>query len=704
MYKGVIFMKFCKNILSFITAGTLALSAVPFASLTAFAAEKDKTFDGLHDLSDTVGEYSWGIHSNSEDPDEYEKLLKSAFGSNLSRVTYRTLAGRTSLNLSGAGLTSLPDDIIMYMTGLTTLNLSDNYLTNEDVRDLDADHLTKLRTIDLSHNFLTSIPSWVVSSDASTKRLSENFIRGYDPRTIKVLNETYYFSDGDSIDLDELEEEIIDSVRFGDDSEIPGVWLDEFDEEILTVDFDNFKKLAGLSDDNEDTIVYTSSDSTIVDIPVYLGNFADTAVQVYLMNGTDLSSVKMLLGSLINENVNAAAYTDNSKKNYENAKKVAQAVYNSGTSDFDIYKNAFDQLNRARRRLEEVAGTELMNAVKAYIDDSKNYPEANYTSKSYADFKSALDGLNALQKDSKNATIPQAETAIKRFQSAIAGLVSTSLKVPDKAPKSDFESIYGLNSSKSYEGTAQNGLKYKWTFSGKDITAPAEFNPEVKDTDSAEPDIMVDAGSAGSYLLFSTAQTGALPGKASLTLSPAPSGFADGKYYLYKWDSSAKKGVPVGEANLANNTFTTSLSEGGVYYIYKTLKNLVMASDEFNVDDAAKRVVVPLSEGYTAAEFKNRLTFGNYSEVRNKNGSVVSNSSRVTTGMTVNVTGGQRYTVVVMGDSNLDGIIDVLDVSQIIKMSVGYDSPENSEMCSDINSDGIIDVLDASALLKFIVS
>ncbi len=697
-------MKFCKNILSLITAGTIALVAVPPTALHVFAAEKDETFDGRHDLSEHLDEDDWGFRTHSEDPDKYEKLVKSAFGSDLSKVTYKTLAARTSLNLSGAGLTSLPDDIIKYMTGLTVLDLSDNYLTNDDVRDLEMDQLTKLRTIDLSGNFLTAVPSWVVSSDASTKRLSENFIKGYDQRTIKVLDSAYYFSDGDSIDLEEFELGIIDSVRFGDDSEIPEVWLEEFDEDLITADLTEFKRLAGLDDENSDTIVYTSPDSTIVEIPVSLGDFADTAVQVYLMNGTDLSSVKMLLGSLINEAISTNAYTDSSKKNYENAKKVAQAVYNSGTSDFDIYKSAFDQLNRARRRLEEVAGTELMGVVKAYIDDSKNYPEADYTVKSYADFKSALDELNALQKDSKNVTIPQAETAIKRFQSALAGLVSTSLKVPDKVPKSDFEGIYGLNVSNTYEGITQNGIKYKWTFSGKNITAPADFTPEVKDTDAAEPDIMVDAGSAGSYILFSTAQTGAFPGNATLTLNPAPDGFTDGKYYLYKWDGAAKKGVLTSEAEIKDKTVSFSLSEGGVYYICKTLKNLVMSSDEFQVDSEAKRVVVPLSTGYTAAGFKNKLTYGKYSEIKNTNGAAVSDSSYVTTGMTVNVTGGEKFTIVVMGDIDNNGRINVKDASQLANYIVEENITEDAVLCGDIDGNGRVNAFDTSMIIQAIVN
>ncbi len=699
-------MKFCKNILSFIMAGTLALSAVPLAELRAFAADKDdeKTFDGRYRLDDRVNESGWRFKTYSEDPDTYEKLVKYMFGSDLSKVTYRDLQDESYLDLGGAGLTELPMDILKYMTGLTSIDLSDNYLTNDDVRDFNARRLTRLRTIDLSGNFLTSVPSWVVSSDASTKRLEENFIKGYEPRTIETLSSAYYFSDGDSINLRDFEREITDSVRFDDGSEIPEVWLDEFEGDILTADLEEFKKLAGLNEKNDKTIVYTSPDSTVVDIPVRLGEFAETAVQVYLMNGTDLSSVKMLLAALINETLNASAYTDNSKKNYENAKKVAQAVYNSGTNDFDIYKNAFDRLNSARRDLEEVADTNIMGAVKAYIDDSKNYPEADYTVKSYAEFKTALDGLNNLQKDSKNATAEQAETAIKRFQNALAGLVPTSLKVPEKAPKTDFEGIYGLNTTKSYEGATQNGLKYKWLFSGKNITAPAEFNPEIKDTDAAEPDILLDSGSAGSYLLFSTVQTGAFPGKGTLTISPVPDGFADGKYYLYKWDGSGKKGVLESEVNVKNKSVSVSLSEGGLYYIGKTLNNLDFSSEEFQADDEAKRIVTPLSLGYTVSNFKNKLIYGKYAEIRDKNGALVSNSSRVITGMTVKVPGKDAYTIYVMGDIDQNGRVNIGDASMLAILSSQDAITPEILLYGDADGNGRININDATKIAQIVAN
>ena len=55
------------------------------------------------------------------------------------------------------------------------------------------------------------------------------------------------------------------------------------------------------------------------------------------------------------------------------------------------------------------------------------------------------------------------------------------------------------------------------------------------------------------------------------------------------------------------------------------------------------------------------------------------------------------------GDSNNDGMINAIDVSDILKHITGISASANIQM-ADFNGDGTVNALDASAILKAIVS
>ncbi len=714
---------FCALTAAAVALGSLGAAAP--AGLSAFAAEKepDMTFDGQHELDDTLSESDWdfsGLTDSSDDEEKYEKKVKAAFGSDLNKLTYRTLSRRTSLDLSGCGLTELPVDVIKYMPNLTSINLSDNYLENEDVRALYADSLSKLRSINLSRNYLTAIPSWVVSSSASTKNLSENFITGFEPRTIKTTVDTYYFSDGDplgvddygnAISIEDFEDKIRSTVRFGDNSEIPEFILtDDEGESRITVDLEAFKSKAGLTDDGDALIVYTSADSIVVDIPVELAGLAETNVQAYLMNGTDLSSVKMLLNALIDEfsKLTKADYTETSWNNYEGSKKLAEVIKASGTSDFDIYKNAFDNLNRARKALAEVASQPLTKVIDEYVNNAKNYKAENYTTSSYSAFQTALDDLNALKKDYKNITAKEAESAIKRMQNAIAGLVGTSVNVPRTIPKSEFERVYGTSSRvERTGGSTRDGIRYSWSFTGTDVTAPADFNPEIKDGEAAVAEnVLIEAGSLDSFFLFSTAQTAAFPGTGTLSVSFAKD-MPVGKVYIYKWDTSAKRGLLQGETTLSavtdSNVYTRTanipVSDSGTYYISPKLNTFDLVSDEYTVDNTAKTIKLPVALSRTAAQFRAQMQNGKYLTILRENGTTVPDSAVMLNGMTVNSPNGEKYTVYVMGDVTNDGRADIDDALEILITFLAERKTEPVTKYGDVNSDGVADIDDSTVIL-----
>lgn len=54
------------------------------------------------------------------------------------------------------------------------------------------------------------------------------------------------------------------------------------------------------------------------------------------------------------------------------------------------------------------------------------------------------------------------------------------------------------------------------------------------------------------------------------------------------------------------------------------------------------------------------------------------------------------------GDANNDGVMNVLDVSAILKEIVGGTKSANAQM-GDFNGDGTVNALDASAILKLMV-
>ena len=56
-------------------------------------------------------------------------------------------------------------------------------------------------------------------------------------------------------------------------------------------------------------------------------------------------------------------------------------------------------------------------------------------------------------------------------------------------------------------------------------------------------------------------------------------------------------------------------------------------------------------------------------------------------------------------DVNNDGIVNVIDVVQVVNIVLGSTSPDSYQLCAaDINSDGVINVIDIVNLVNFILS
>lgn len=710
-------MKFGKRFLSALLAAVVSVPSAGTAYLTAYAADDDEiemTFDGEYELDDLV--YNYDLFETSETSAEViealeKKLLSAVNKRSLREVTFKDLQRPSSLDLSGMQLSDLPL-CLNYMTNLRTLRLSNNRLDNDGLVGLNFIGCTRLTNIDLSRNYLTRVPSWFINSRVTTRNIDQNFISGEDPRSIKALVDEYYYVNGEPIDEGSLKTRILDSIRFNDDSRLPEFLYDyddppykddpDIDPAVYPceLDFASWDLKNYINADDETVKV---DKDTFIDVTVCLFKDTESAntkttVRIFLLDGKSASSIKQRLNKLLDEYDDIAkdksSYTEASWNRLDAAQQTAKAISEYPDADMEMLSSALSMLNRAMNGLEKAAST-FKSTIDALVKVGSTYKEDNYSPTTWAPFKTALDNLKAIQSN-KDASSSQAQRAIKAFQRAQMNLSGSLLEVPATVPKSGFEEIYGENRTRSYSGTMVDGTKYTWTFNGRDITTLAEFKPEVKNTDAVEENILVEAGSPSRYRLFSTVQTAEFPGKASFEMDVRD--YADGEYYLYKWNTSEKRSKMIGTARVTDGKLTAELSEGGVYYASKNVSNFDLNSRRFNIDHSKKAIVIPLIGTYNVSALRNSMDFGEYLVVSDNNGDTVSNVSTLYPGMTVKAPNGDPYTIKVCGDTNDDGRYDVADVLALLDNILNDDDLTYS----DVDGSGRADVNDVLGLINYI--
>ena len=87
--------------------------------------------------------------------------------------------------------------------------------------------------------------------------------------------------------------------------------------------------------------------------------------------------------------------------------------------------------------------------------------------------------------------------------------------------------------------------------------------------------------------------------------------------------------------------------------------------------------------------------------------SQISENKVLYTGMNIKITSGitSNYIVVIYGDNNGDGVIDILDLLKIQKHLLGVNKLKNAYLnASDINKDGVIDIIDLLKMRKHILN
>ena len=711
-------MKIGKRVLSAVTAGICAFSLFSGTApltLSAFAEEVEKTFDGLHYLTDEVRSGDFRTDNDGEVQDKLEEVFEKACQKDIDEITYGDLLKITSLNLSKMELTDVPL-CIKYMENLRRLDLSQNNLQYTDnVKTLDLSALKRLNYLDVSYNYLNRVPSWFVLDGIDKKYIDFNLLSGDDQRSIKAQTPVYYFMDGEEIDAYDFEEKILADICFDDGSALPDFLSEIVDPplNIVTDDEGNTPLDAYVNDDGNIELP-EDVDYTFVTITVQLfenpkNTNTITEIKVFLLDGSSPTTAKARLETLLGEveNLDKTQYTARSWTNFENAKKTAESIKGYSNATAEMLKTALEQLDVAHNSLVLGIDTDTKKVLTDLTSVGKTYKEEDYTPSSWNSLQKALDKIAEISAD-KNATLSTAKSAILSFQNAQKGLEKTRLSVPSVIPKASFESIFGeSNKYVSARGTTRGGRTYEWKFSGTNVTAPADFNPEISDTPTGEDAIMLESGRAGGYLAFSTAQNGAFAGKGALKMNVSDK-FGDGMYYFYKWNSS---GSLIGEVSVKNGELSVDVSEGGTYYVCNVLQKFELVADKLEIDAAKRSIVVPLCTGYNAASFKKLFKYGSSVSVCDLDGKPVSSSARIKTGMKVSAPKGEEYAVTVMGDVNDDGYVNAADSLAILKYFVLGSSTDTQQFgvgvtginIADVNGDGFMNAKDSMLILKAFV-
>ncbi|MDE6032080.1 MAG: dockerin type I repeat-containing protein, partial [Oscillospiraceae bacterium] len=420
------------------------------------------------------------------------------------------------------------------------------------------------------------------------------------------------------------------------------------------------------------------------------------------LDGTSASSTKVRLQTLISEceGYKKENYTDTTWNSFNVALTTAKTIYSYANADADMLRNAYDGLAKAQKELIGGVDTSTKKVLTDLVASSKNFKEENYSVASWAKFAAAVAELQDTAAD-KDASVTRANAAIKAYQEAIAGLSTTSLIVPSIIPKSDFDAIYGENKILARTGTTREGYKYNWEFNGKDLTAPKDFNPEVKYQSANEEKIRLEVGSASDYQLFSFAETGSFPGMAKLTLDVSAK-YQNGTYRLYKWNNN--KSELLNDVTIVNGMVEIKLAEGGDYFISSVLQNFELISNNFDIDHSKLTIAGAFKKKFTVNEFRNSIQNGEAVAVMNADGTLADGGKYISTGMTARAANSDvSYTIVVPGDLDGDGNITSLDAVYILRAITGDLALDSypQKLAGDVDNDGYVTALDAVRILRY---
>ncbi len=712
-------MKLTERIIAAALTGCIVASSVPAViPLTSYAAN--------YSSNDSVWLYNEKLFygaGESEPNANFIKALKNATGvKDYTEITFGDLEKITSLNLSGLGLEYVPE-IVEYMPRLKSINLSKNKLRNASLSDVDLSACPLLTSVDLSYNFLTSVPAWFSAMNSTSKNISYNLINTTNQRKLTVSPDVYYFGIGDSLsesELNSFKDKILSTVTLNDGSLLPEYFYDPL---LPTYNIPESEKnnAAYLKNENIEIDLdissfikdgYVSKAGTVKgEISLFVpGASANPNIRceftVYFLDGSDPTTAKVRLEALIAEceKLTADTYTGPTWTVFSNQLKTAKAIYAYNQNDNEMLASAYDSLLEAKNQLVYGVSTGTKKVLTDLLAIAKEYKEQDYTAESWKKLKAAITLLtDASENDA--TSLEEANAAIKAFQDAQNGLVASKQIVPETILKSEFESIYGEDKSITRKGATRDGYKYSWKFTGTDVTKPADFDPEVYYESKVEEQIRFEVGSASDYQLISFAETKAFPGAGELTLDVSKV-YTNGVYRLYKWNTSTKKSDFIREVTVEDGTVTTTFSEGGDYFISSVLQNFQMISSNFVINNEKRTITAGLRKDYTVADFRANIENGDAIVITKSDGSAVSETQLIATGMTATAPGSDvSYKLVVMGDIDGDGNRTAMDAVYILKAVIEEITLDNYEQraAADLTGDGWVRTDDAVAILKYVI-
>ncbi len=702
-------MNTAKKIIGIGLAAAVAVGGLSFTQTPAYAINfnvdrNEFVYDYDPELFKTGGEWN----------DDVIKIIEAATKCDYDEITFAKLEGVKSLDLSGLELEAIPG-FVQYMTGLKTLDLSENRLRNAGVNNFDLSYCVLLNSVDISDNYLTTVPSWFVALDLSKKDISNNLIDTANQRSVELTTDTFYFVIGDKFDEKKFKDKVLSGLIMSDGTELPDFF---FDPELPTYDIpDEFDddpdyernydvvvdlKISSFISDGEVAKPGTVTGSAGI-ITAYENNNTNAEFVVHFIEGNAPSSIKTRLQSLIDEcdKLDKSIYTAGSWSELETALKTAKALVSYENADFDMLSNAYDTLSAAKKKLHSGVSADTKKVLNDLVAVANTYKEADYSAESWKRFQKAVTALKEAASDA-DTSIEEANLAIKAFQLAQSELAATDMVVPEKILKADFQAVYGEDKVIVSSGATRNGYKYKWEFNGNDVVDPRDFNPEIKYESQNEDNIRFEVGSASDYQLISFAETNTFPGTATVTLDVSAV-YGEGVYRLYKVGSGTVKSVYVKDVTVKDGSVSFTVSEGGDYYISSVMQNFALESATLEVRGDKLTLVSDFGDTMTVAELRASLAHGEYLTVAAEDGSEVLESEMAATGMTVSVPGGNIYTVIIMGDCNGDGYVNLADALATLKAASGVGETlvtYAQKAAADVNENGWVFLDDALMILK----
>lgn len=705
--KEALKMTFRKRLLSAVLSLSIALSSVPLMPVTASAISPNVNKEDYVD-------YDLFIIEGDEDINEdVIKKIEKAARKDYDELTYGDLQKITSLDLSGLELKGIPP-VVQYMFGLRTLDLSENLLCIDNVQNLDFSYCDELVTLDISNNYLVKAPSWFVSLDINVKDISNNLLGTDDQRHVELTKTAYYYILGDKVNENELKDRILSTLELSDGTDLPEFF---YDPELPTYDLEypdddrntNVKVDIDLSKfvDKSGVVTKTGVLTGSAGLNVLTENENTSAdFKIYFLDGTSPSTLREQLEVLIEEcgELDKGSYTTSSWTSYEASLKTAQAIFDYPSADTDMLRTALDSLRMAVDSLVPGVTADTKKTLSSLLSIAKTYEELQYSTASWEQFEAAVNAVqNAV--DNTDTTIYAANTAIKDFQRAQLALTVSYRKQPDIILKSSFEAIYGDDETITAKGTTRGGNSYVISFNGNDVTAPADFDPEIVCESENEEAIRMEAGSASDYKIISFVTEKDFPGTALVKMDVSDV-YTKGIYNLYKWNSSAKKSEFVKEVVVTDGQAIFTVSSGGDYYISSVLQNFRLVSSSLTIDDEKLTIMGSFKTELTVGDFRKRLQNGEVIEIRTADDKTPYNGARLATGMTASVpNSGVKYTVVVPGDCNCDGTVSPSDAVEILRALVEYEALTTYEtkLAADVTGDGWVRGDDAVQILKYCV-